>query len=120
MKKTFLASLALLVCSLAALAANAAGKWTAEVQGRGGTNTITMNFTVAGDKLTGSVSNPMGELPIENGKVEGDNISFTQTLSFGGTDITLKYTGVVKGDTIEMTRDAGRGPGQKFTARKAQ
>ena len=120
MKRTLLAALALLVFSLAALAADVSGKWTAEVAGRGGPQTITLTFKVDGDKLTGTVSNPMGELPISDGKVEGDNISFNQVLSFGGNDVTLKYTGTVKGDTIEMKRDAGRGPGQPFTAKKAQ
>jgi hypothetical protein len=62
----------------------------------------------------------MGELAIDEGKVDGDNISFKQSISMGGMDLTLTYTGVVKGDTIEMKRDAGRGPGVTFTARKSQ
>ncbi len=120
MKNSFLALLALLSLSAAAFAADVTGKWTAEVQGRGGVQTQTFNFKVDGAKLTGTVSTQMGELPIDEGKIDGDNISFQQSISMGGMDLTLKYTGVVKGDTIEMKRDAGRGPGVTFTAKKSQ
>jgi hypothetical protein len=120
MKRTLFASLAMLTLSVAAFAADATGKWTAEVQGRGGTQTNTFTFKVDGAKLTGTVGNQMGEAAISEGKVDGDNISFKQVLSFNGNDITISYTGVVKGDTIEMKRDAGRGPGVTFTAKKAQ
>lgn len=121
MRSNLLAVLALLSLSAAAFAADATGKWTAEVTGRGGrTQDITFTFKVDGDKLTGTVANQMGEAPITDGKVDGDNISFKQALNMGGRDINLSYTGVVKGDTIEMKRDAGRGPGVTFIAKRAQ
>lgn len=115
-----LALVAFFCLSIVAFAADVDGKWTAEVPGRGG-NTMTMTFTFKADgaNLTGSVANQMGENPIQNGKVDGDKISFEQVLNFNGNERHLKYTGTVKGDTIEMTREGGRGP-QTFTAKKAQ
>jgi hypothetical protein len=114
--------MAFLSLSIAAFAADVTGTWTAEVPGRGGTNTTTFSFKVDGAKLTGSVDGGRGGAqPISDGKVDGDNISFAQNLSFGGNDVTISYKGVVKGDTIEMTREvAGRGGPATFTARKAK
>jgi hypothetical protein len=117
MKRTLLAVLALLSFSILASAADVTGKWTAEVAGGRGAQTTTFTFKVDGSKLTGSVATQRGDSPITEGKVDGDNISFSQTLSFNGNDITMTYKGVVKGDTIEMTRDGGRGP-MTFTAKK--
>lgn len=122
MKTTFLALLALLSISFVAAAADVSGKWTADIPGRGGqTATNTFTFKAAGSKLEGSVTNQRGDSPISDGKVEGDNISFNQVMSFGGNDIKITYKGVVKGDTIEFTREVeGRGAPATFTAKKAQ
>ena len=121
MKTSLLALLALLSLSFVAAAADVSGKWTAEVPGRGGqaaTNTFT--FKTSGSKLEGSVTNQRGDTPITDGKVEGDNISFAQVMSFGGNDVKIMFKGVVKGDTIEMTREVeGRGGPTTFTAKKA-
>jgi hypothetical protein len=120
MKTTILAVMALLCSSLAALAADVTGKWTAEVPGRGGnTQTNTFTFKADGAKLEGSVANQRGDTPITEGKVDGDKISFVQVMNFNGNEMKMSYTGVVKGDTIEITRDNGRGP-VTFTAKKAQ
>ena len=42
---------------------------------------------------------------IKNGKVDGDKISFTVDLDFGGMAFTLSYTGVVAADQIKITGD---------------
>lgn len=120
MKTTILAVMALLCSSLAALAADVTGKWTAEIPGRGGnTQTTTFTFKASGAKLEGTVANQRGENPITEGKVDGDKISFVQVMNFNGNEMKMTYTGVVKGDSIEITRDNGRGPAT-FTAKKAQ
>lgn len=120
MKRTISALAALLCTSLLALAADVSGKWTADIPGRGGnTQTTTFTFKASGDKLEGSVANQRGESPISDGKVSGDTITFTQSLSFNGNEIKMNYTGKVKGDTIDFTRENARGP-VNFTAKKAQ
>jgi hypothetical protein len=120
MKTMLLAFVAFFCLSIAAFAASADGKWTAEVPGRGGnTMQTTFTFKTEGNTLTGTVATERGETPIENGKVDGDNITFEQVLNFNGNERRLNYKGTVKGDTIEMTREGGRGP-QTFTAKKAQ
>lgn len=122
MKTTLLALVALLSFTFAAAAADVSGKWTGDVPGRGGnTQTNTFTFKVSGAKLEGSVTNQRGDSPIAEGKVDGDNISFVQNLDFGGNSIKIAYKGVVKGDTIEMTREVeGRGGPTTFTLKRAQ
>jgi hypothetical protein len=120
MKTTLLGLLALLCFSFVASAASVDGKWTAEVPGRGGTPaTNTFNFKSSGSKVEGTVTTQRGDTPITDGKLDGDTLSFTTVLSFNGNDIKMVYKGMVKGDTIEFTREVeGRGP-TTFTAKKA-
>ena len=116
------ASLALLagLTVTSALAANVDGKWTAQVPGRqGNTQETTFTFKADGDKLSGNVSTPRGERAIEDGKIDGDNISFSQTFERGGNSMKIMYKGKVSGDTIEFTRGAGDRE-QKFTAKRAK
>jgi hypothetical protein len=114
---------ALLVTS--ALAADINGKWTAQIAGRGGqTNETTFNFKVDGDKLTGAMSGRQGaDIPISDGKVTGDEISFTTKMSRGGNEMKFLFKGKVVGDEIKFTREMeggqGQGQPQEFTAKKA-
>jgi hypothetical protein len=109
-----------------AFAADVTGKYTAETQGRNGPQTMTIELKADGATLTGKIVNPRGETKIENGKIDGDTITFTTTRTMGDNTVTQKYTGKVSGDSIEFTSEmqggagggGGRGP-QKFTAKKA-
>lgn len=117
----FLALVALLSFTFIAAAADVTGKWTADIPGRNGNaQTTTFTFKADGAKLEGTVANQRGENPITEGKVDGDNISFSQTMQGPNGEMKIGYKGVVKGDTIEFTREmGGRGPAT-FTAKKAQ
>lgn len=111
-----------LLAAVAAFAADVTGKWTAQVPGRGGqTREMTFNFKADGAQLTGTITTPRGDMDIADGKIDGDQISFTQTMSFGGNDVKLIYKGKVSGDTIEFTRqrEGGDQPPATFTAKRA-
>src|SRR5215467_7986222 len=106
-------------------AADVNGKWTAQVPGRGGQpQETTFTFKVEGDKLTGTVSGQQGDTPIADGKVSGDEISFTVTRERQGTTIKQLYKGKVAGDEIKFTRstEGGQGdrPAAEFTAKRAK
>ena len=106
-----------------AWAADVSGKWTAQVPGRGGqTRETTFTFKAEGEKLTGTVSGMQGDNPISDGKISGDEISFTLKLNFQGNEITFLYKGKLSGDEIKMTRtrQGGDQPGQEFTAKKVK
>ena len=123
-KKLGLTVLFFALSSVAALAADFNGKWTADVQGRMGTQTITFNLKVDGSTVTGKVTTPRGDSDISNGKVDGDNISFDQVMDFNGNSVTLSYKGAAQPDgTIKFTRTFGGGGDRhptEFVAKKAQ
>jgi hypothetical protein len=104
-------------------AADVSGKWTAQVPGRGGqTREATFNFKAEGDKLTGTMTGMQGDIPISDGKIDGDNISFTTVVKFNDNEFKLLYKGKVSGDEIKFTRtrEGGDQPGQEFTAKRVK
>ena len=105
-----------------AVAADVTGKWVAQVPGRQGqTREVTFTFKAEGDKLTGTMSGRQGaEIPISDGKITGDTISFTVTMTFGDNTIKQNYTGKVVGDEIQMKREGGQGPAREFVAKRAK
>lgn len=111
----------LLAFATLAFAADVTGQWTADVPGRGGeTQASTFTFKAEGAKLTGTVANQMGERPIEEGAISGDDISFSQNLEFNGNKIKILYKGKVSGNEIKFTRqrDGGQGRVAEFVAKK--
>ena len=106
-------------------AADVTGKWSAEVPGRNGTRTETYDLKQDGTTVTGSVSGFQEPFTIEEGKMEGDTLSFKITLPFGD-GIVIKYTGAVSDNEIKFKREregggggfGGGGP-QEFVAKKA-
>ncbi len=105
-------------------AADVTGKWTAEVAGRGGQMmTVNMNLKADGNNLTGNVSGQRGEAEISDGKVDGDNISFSVVREYNGNQFKQNYQGKLDGDTIHftVTMEGGMGGGQsrKFDAKRA-
>jgi hypothetical protein len=80
-------------------ASNLTGRWEGKMAGPDGDEmTITFTFKVEGEKLTGSVEGPAGELPISEGKVKGDEISFKVELN----DTAITHQGKVSGDNIAL------------------
>lgn len=114
--------LALLACALAiaVYAADVTGKWSYEVQGRAGAMTQTLNLKQDGSQLTGTVSGGRGgEVQISDGKVDGDNVSFTVVREFQGNKFTTKYSGKVAGDELKLTIEGGRGGSVEVTAKRS-
>src|SRR5262245_24638457 len=90
---------------LAASAASAAGvddKW----QGIAGENTMTFVFKAEGEKLTGTIENSQtpGPIEIKEGKLKGNEISFTITRQIQGTDLQVQWTGKLDGEELKLTR----------------
>jgi hypothetical protein len=121
MFKKFAVAVSLLVLGSAmALAADLSGKWTASVETPRGTQTLTFDFHVDGAKLTGTVSSPRGEMEIQDGKIDGDTVTFNQTMSFNGNEFKIAYKGKIDADTIKFTRQAGDRPAQDFVATRVK
>ena len=95
---------ALAIFLTALWAADVSGKWKAEFTTPDGqSRTTTFAFQVDGAKLTGTVGSVMGEAKIDDGKVSGDEISFSVTRNFGGNDVKMLYKGKVAGEEIKFT-----------------
>jgi hypothetical protein len=83
------------------------GTWSWVVKGRQGRDrTVTAKFKVSGDKLTGTVSAPgrdgqTSDTDISDGKVKGDEISFSTVREVNGNKMTTKYSGKVSDDAIK-------------------
>ncbi|MEK7408776.1 MAG: hypothetical protein AAB225_27235 [Acidobacteriota bacterium] len=99
-----LAAAAGLVLSPAAAAADVSGKWRAEFTTPDGTQRVnTFTFKVEGGKLTGTVAGSQDETPIQNGKIDGDEISFTAERPFG----RFTYKGKAGGNEIKFKVEFG-------------
>ncbi len=100
--KRLLALLAVL--AMAAFAADVTGTWKATAQGPNGNMERTFVFKVDGTKLTGeTTSSIFGKSTITDGKVDGDNLSFTITVKFQDNEMKLNYKGKVSGNEIKFT-----------------
>jgi len=117
-RKLALAVLIIALGAVTALAADLNGKWKASVETPRGTQEITFDFHVDGAALTGKVTTPRGESDIQDGKIDGDNLSFTQVVNFNGNEMKISYTGKVDGDNIKFTRTVGDRPAVEFTANR--
>ncbi|MBX6314612.1 MAG: hypothetical protein IRY99_17115 [Isosphaeraceae bacterium] len=81
--------------------ANGTWKWSFTTQS-GQTFEQTLKLKQEGERLTGTITGRMGnEIPIEEGKVQGDEVSFQVTREFGGNKVVQKYRGKLSGDTIK-------------------
>jgi hypothetical protein len=106
------------VCALLALGAIAqaqdkkvdpTGTWSWTRPGRNGgpEMKLTLKLKLEGEKVTGKVTSPgrQGGDPVEtdikDGKIKGDEVSFTVTREFNGNTMTQKYSGKVTADTIK-------------------
>src|SRR5262249_51358566 len=69
----------------------------------------TASLKQEGNGLTGKVTTEAGEINIKNGTVMDGNVSFEITSGAGGSEIHVKFTGKLQGDSIkgkaEITRD---------------
>ena len=119
-KLLFVVTIAL-VFAFAVMAADVSGKWTYEQPGRGGGpgRPVTITLKQDGAKLTGSVpgfgrggDNPPPPTEITDGKVDGNNVSFTVKREMQGNTMVTKYEGTISGDEMKLkiTRDTPNGP----------
>jgi len=80
------------------LAADINGRWEGTVSGPDGDFQIAFDFKVDGAKLTGTVEGPNGEIAIDEGKVDGDHISFKTHFD----DSEINHEGTVSDEVIQL------------------
>jgi len=105
------------VVSTTSPAVNIDGTWSGTFSGGMGGQPmeLTYNFKGEGDTLTGTVTGGPGEwIPIKDGKIDGDKLSFKVDVDSQGMKMKFNYKGVLKGDEIKLSftmEMAGGGPG---------
>lgn len=103
------------------LAADISGEWKGTAEGPNGPIERTFVFQQDGTKLTGETTSEFtGKSTVENGKVEGDTVTFTITATFQGNEMKLKYNGKIAGDeiTLDVEFAGGDGPRIQYVAKR--
>ena len=96
----------LLLMGVSAVAHDVDGKWSGTLATPMGDMPVGFTFKADGAKLTGAASGLGGaDIAIADGKVDGNKITFSVTLDFGGMAIVLNYTGAVTPSDIKFTID---------------
>jgi hypothetical protein len=121
-KKLLFVVAILCVMTFAVMAADVSGKWTYEAPGRQGGNptTVTITLKADGGAVTGTVSRPGQNGPmdvnISEGKVDGNTVTFKTSQDMRGTTRVTSYKGTLDGDTLKLEVTApGRGGGDPVT-----
>lgn len=98
-KKITLSIAIILSVALIAFAADlVSGTWVGKIVTGNGERALTYNLKADGEKLTGNITSEQGEIPITDGKVAGEMITFK--IDVNGT--VIPHEGIVKGDTLKM------------------
>ena len=115
---------AVLILSGLLYAADITGKWTAEFDTQIGQQKYTFNFKVDGDKLTGTlrggVSGQESESEIQEGKINGNEISFVEMLNYQGQELKVTYTGTISADEIKLNRNVADMANETLVAKRAK
>jgi hypothetical protein len=114
---------ALTVCCLTSVAAavDITGKWTAAFDTQIGEQKYTYTFQVKGSELTGTAASEIATTVIQNGKVDGDTVTFVEPLDFMGMLLEISYTGkIVSADQIDFTRKVADVATETLVARRAK
>jgi len=112
--KCFLYIAGLVLLTSFAFAADIDGKWAGTIAGMD--IPIQFTFKAEGTTLTGFHIVNDAQTPIKDGKIDGNNISFSVTLDMG----KFEHKGVLSGDQIKMTYDDGSGQTGEIIVKKAK
>jgi hypothetical protein len=93
------------------------GTWDLTVDTPQGAMSLTSTFKQDGEKLTGTQSSQMGEMPLE-GTLKGADIAFAIVIDMQGQQMTIAYTGKVDGETMSGTIEFGSFGSSTWTAKK--
>ena len=105
----------MLFSAMSVIAADLSGTWTGVIPARNNEfQDLTFRLVQNGDALTGKLYRDTTAVPILDGKISGDRISFRveSEEQVGNMFVMIKYTftGSIKGTDIELTREREANP----------
>src|ERR1700755_2797252 len=82
------------------------GKWEITISSPLGAQKATLDLTADGGALTGTQTAMQGSGPLENGKVDGNNLTWSAKITTP-LPLTLDFAGTVDGDKLSGSVKAG-------------
>jgi hypothetical protein len=93
---------------------NATGNWKWTRKGPDGQEQeISATLKQDGEKLTGNIMSPIGEVEIKEGKVKDGQVSFHITFERDGNQIRANFSGKLEGDAIKGKVEVGGGDNKR-------
>ncbi len=85
-----------------------AGKWHAEFETQIGKQVYDFTFNADGSgNATAEIAGNKAESVLSEGKLEGDQVSFTEALKLGDRELVIKYSGTLTGYEMKLVRAVG-------------
>ncbi|PTX91695.1 hypothetical protein [Opitutus sp. ER46] len=100
----------------AAFAGDPTGTWTLKGTGRDGAeHSATLTLQGAPDKLTGTIENRAGKVPIRDVRFANDELSFNVVRKIRRRELTVHYTARLEGDQLKGSLEAKARRGKDIT-----
>ena len=106
----------------ATMAMDLTGRWKADFETQRGLQKYTFNLKQDGATVTGHASVEMTdqkrEADLQEGKLDGSTVTFTELLRIQDNDVRVVFTGKVSGDEIKFSRQVGNFGSSDGTAKR--
>jgi len=93
------------------------GKWEIVINSPMGAQKAALDITTNGASLTGTQTAQQGSGPLENGKVDGNSVSWSAKIT-NPLPLTLDFSGTVDGDKLSGSVKAGSFGSFPFTGNR--
>jgi hypothetical protein len=107
MRRVLLAFVMIVGLASRAFASDVTGKWVGSVETPNGPLELTYELKADGEMLTGTVASPMGSLPLSEGKIAGDTLTYKVTIEGGAIACEAKVNAAGDEITVKATGDWG-------------
>lgn len=100
------------------------GKWTGTVDTQIGDQAYVFTFESKDGQVVGSAVMKLNDETHNSGlaniKLDGNTVSFDETLDFQGADLLIRYTGELNDNVMKLTRKVGDFATEEFEAERAE
>ena len=97
---------------------SADGVWNVTMDSPMGAQQVTLTLTTEGDKLSGKLGGPQGEMEFKDGTVDGNNLAWTINID-QPMPMAIETTATIDGDTLNGESKLGSFGTAKLTGTRA-